>query len=139
VSAPRAPVDCDPLVATLPDHPPDPMQEVALVVVQFSIALPPLATLPGVALRLTVGSGVGPPSLTTVADPPPHAVNAVTKMARRAARALGPVDLRARTRALRGSGMTLFFLTYSDALGGVWCQSARGSLPRQAYAPRSAG
>ena len=51
-------MDVVPEVASVPDHPPVPMQEVALVDVQESVELEPLATLFGVATRLTVGSGV---------------------------------------------------------------------------------
>ena len=60
-----APVDCDPVVALLPLHPPDAVQDVALLDVHDSVELPPRATLLGLALRLTVGGG----ALTvTVAD-----------------------------------------------------------------------
>jgi hypothetical protein len=44
-----------PLIGSLPDHPPEAVQLVALLADQLSIAVEPLLTLPGVALRLTVG------------------------------------------------------------------------------------
>ncbi len=54
-----APVDCEPLVAWLPDQPPEAVQEVAFVVDQLKEELPPLAMELGFAARLTVGAGVG--------------------------------------------------------------------------------
>jgi hypothetical protein len=53
----RAPVDCDPLVLFCPDHPPDAVQAVALVADQVKLLVPLLATLLGLAPRLTVGTG----------------------------------------------------------------------------------
>jgi hypothetical protein len=50
-----APVDCDPLMA-LPDQPPEATHEVALVEDQVRVAAPPLATVLGLAARLTVGA-----------------------------------------------------------------------------------
>ncbi len=65
-------MDCEPLVASLPDQAPDATQEVALVEVQDRVEALPLVTVLGLALRATVGAG----ELTvTVADcaalPPP--------------------------------------------------------------------
>jgi hypothetical protein len=54
----RAPVERDPLMPTLPDQPPEAVQALALVVDQFKVELAPLATVLGLALRLTVGAGV---------------------------------------------------------------------------------
>ena len=48
---------CDPLVASVPLHPPDAVQEVAWVDDQDSVELAPLATVLGLALKLTVGAG----------------------------------------------------------------------------------
>lgn len=48
---------CDPLVASLPLHPPDALHEVALVVDQDSVELLPLVIVLGLALKLTVGAG----------------------------------------------------------------------------------
>ncbi len=58
-------MDCEPLVASLPDQAPDAPQEVALVEVQDRVEALPLVTVLGLALRATVGAG----ELTvTVAD-----------------------------------------------------------------------
>ena len=65
-------MDCEPLVALLPDHPPEAVQEVALVADQVKVELAPLATVLGLADKVTTGAG----GVTeTVADwlalPPP--------------------------------------------------------------------
>lgn len=52
-----APVDCEPLVPFVPDHPPEAVQAVALVADQVNVLVPLLATLLGLALRVTVGTG----------------------------------------------------------------------------------
>jgi hypothetical protein len=52
-----APVLALPLVGSLPDHPPDALQLVALVDDQLNVAAEPLLTVPGLALMLTVGLG----------------------------------------------------------------------------------
>jgi hypothetical protein len=49
-------VDFDPLVASLPLHPPEAVQDEALVDDQVSVELLPLAMLLGLALNLTVGA-----------------------------------------------------------------------------------
>lgn len=54
-----APVDCEPLVAWLPDQPPDAVQDVAFVDDQLKVELLPLIIELGLAARLTVGAGVG--------------------------------------------------------------------------------
>jgi len=54
-----APVDCEPLVAWLPDQPPEAVQAVAFVVDQLKVELLPLTMELGLAARLTVGAGVG--------------------------------------------------------------------------------
>lgn len=53
----RAPVDCEPLAALVPDHAPEAEQEVALVADQLNVELPPLATVLGLAAKVTVGAG----------------------------------------------------------------------------------
>ncbi len=53
----RAPVDCDPLAALVPDQAPEAVHEVALVADQVSVELPPLATVLGLAAKATVGVG----------------------------------------------------------------------------------
>ena len=45
-----------PLVGSLPDHPPDALQLVALLEDQLNVAAPPLLTLPGAAVREKVGA-----------------------------------------------------------------------------------
>lgn len=52
-------MDCKPLVATLPDQLPDAAHEVALVEDQLKVELAPLATVLGLADRVTVGAGTG--------------------------------------------------------------------------------
>ena len=61
-----APLDWEPLVALLPDQPPDAVHAVALLETHVKVELPPLATVLGLALMLTVAVGF---ALTeTVAD-----------------------------------------------------------------------
>lgn len=60
-----APVDCEPLIALTPDQAPDAVQEVALVADQLIMELLPLATVLGLADKLTAGAGV---VTETVAD-----------------------------------------------------------------------
>jgi len=55
VVALSAPVLVVPLVGSLPDQPPEAVQLLALVEDQLNIADPPLLTVVGLALRLTVG------------------------------------------------------------------------------------
>jgi hypothetical protein len=62
-----APVDWEPLVAWLPDQPPEAVQEVAFVVDQLNVELPPLTMELGLAARLTVGAGVGEVTETVAA------------------------------------------------------------------------
>lgn len=67
-----APVDCEPLVALVPDQPPAAVQEVALVEDQLRVDALPLATVLGLAPRLTVtvGTGVTVTVATCTALPP---------------------------------------------------------------------
>jgi hypothetical protein len=60
-----APVLALPLVGSLPDQPPDAVQLLAFVEDQLSIAEPPLATVVGLALMLTVGPAAA--ALTAIA------------------------------------------------------------------------
>lgn len=48
-------MDCEPLVATLPDQPPEAVQVAALLVVQVNSEVPPELMLEGLALRDTLG------------------------------------------------------------------------------------
>ena len=57
VAAVSAGVVDEPLVARVPDQPPDAAHAVALVDDQFSVDLAPLATLVGFALKLMLGGG----------------------------------------------------------------------------------
>jgi hypothetical protein len=65
VVALSAPVDCEPLVAKVPDQPPEAVQAVAFVEDQVKVELPPLATLLGLALIVTDGAAA---ETVTVAD-----------------------------------------------------------------------
>jgi hypothetical protein len=65
VLAVSAPLDCEPLIALLPDQPPEAVQEVALVDDQLNVDALPLATVLGLAVKLTVGAGA---FTETVAD-----------------------------------------------------------------------
>jgi hypothetical protein len=68
-----APVDCEPDGFLLPVQPPEAVQLVALVEFQLSVELPPLATLVGFAVKVRVGAGVVPCTLTVtsrVTEPP---------------------------------------------------------------------
>lgn len=69
-----APVDCEPLVALLPDHAPEAVQVVALAETQVSVALPPLVIALGPTLRLTVGTGVFTVTVADCAALPPGPV-----------------------------------------------------------------
>jgi hypothetical protein len=52
-----APVDCVPLVALVPDHPPEAMHDVTFVDDHDSVELSPLETELGFTLKATVGAG----------------------------------------------------------------------------------
>jgi hypothetical protein len=55
VAAVSSPVDFEPLVASVPDQPPEAAQEVALADDQVNFVLAPVETLAGLALSVTVG------------------------------------------------------------------------------------
>lgn len=74
VFAVRAPVDVEPPVVSLPDQPPEAAQEVALVEDQVKVELLPLATVVGLALRVTVGAGVVTVTIADCAALPPAPV-----------------------------------------------------------------
>jgi hypothetical protein len=69
-------VDWEPLVALLPDQAPDAAQEVALVADQLKVALPPLAIVLGLALKLTVGAGAVTETVAECVALPPAPVQA---------------------------------------------------------------
>lgn len=52
-------MDCEPLVALMPDHAPEAVQDEELVADQLRVALPPLAIVLGLAVRVTVGAVTG--------------------------------------------------------------------------------
>jgi hypothetical protein len=52
-----APVDWEPLIALLPDQPPEAVQAVALLETHVKVELPPLVMVLGLALMLTVAPG----------------------------------------------------------------------------------
>ena len=54
-----APVVCEPLVPLEPAHAPEALQEVALVEDHVNVDAAPLATVLGLALKVTVVVGVG--------------------------------------------------------------------------------
>ena len=56
VLAVSAPVDCEPLVARVPDHAPEAVHEEALVVDQLNVELAPLSIVLGFAVKVTVGA-----------------------------------------------------------------------------------
>jgi hypothetical protein len=62
----REPVDCEPLVAFEPVQPPEAEHEVALLDDHVKVEAEPLATVLGLALKLTVAVGVA--ATVTVAD-----------------------------------------------------------------------
>lgn len=74
-----APVDCEPLVAWLPDQPPEAVQAVAFVLDQDKVELLPVTTELGVAARRTVGAGLAAVTETVAAcvalPPAPVQVN----------------------------------------------------------------
>ncbi len=55
-----APVACEPLIALVPDQAPEAVQAVALVADQLNMEPLPLATVAGLADKLTAGAGDGP-------------------------------------------------------------------------------
>ena len=52
-------MDCEPLIAWLPDQPPDAVHAVALLADQLNVELPPVTTVLGLAWSVTVGAGAG--------------------------------------------------------------------------------
>jgi hypothetical protein len=58
-------VDCEPLVALVPDQPPEAVHEVALVELQLTVEALPFFTVLGLAARVTVGAAA---VTVTVAD-----------------------------------------------------------------------
>jgi hypothetical protein len=73
--AESSPVDLEPLVGSLPDQEPHPLQESAFAEVQVNSDLPPLAILLGFALRLMVGAGAVTETVADWAAVPPEPVH----------------------------------------------------------------
>jgi hypothetical protein len=61
----RAPVLCEPLTASVPDHAPDAVHAVALAADHVKVELAPLEMLVGLALNERVGAGL---ATVTIAD-----------------------------------------------------------------------
>ena len=95
-----APVLALPFVGSLPDQPPEAAQLVAFAEDQLSIADPPLLTLVGVALRLTVGATTA--AFTVIANAGSEA-DALPSLTLITMPALLP-DIRRRGRAAQLSG-----------------------------------
>lgn len=74
----RAAVDCEPLVALAPDQAPEAVHEVALVAAQVNVDVPPLATVLGLALKLTVGAGAVTETVADCVALPPAPVQTST-------------------------------------------------------------
>ena len=69
-----APVDCEPVNGLLPDQAPEAAHEVALVEDQVNVAVPPLVTALGPALRMTVGVAAFTETVADCAALPPAPV-----------------------------------------------------------------
>lgn len=74
-------LDCEPLIALLPDQPPEAVQAVVLVDDQVSVVAPPLLTVLGAAERLTVGAGVLTDTVADCVALPPVPVQVSPKVA----------------------------------------------------------
>jgi hypothetical protein len=67
-------VDCEPLAAIVPDQAPEAMQVVALLADQINVELLPLATVLGLAAKVTVGAGEVTDTVADCAALPPAPV-----------------------------------------------------------------
>jgi hypothetical protein len=67
----RGAVLCEPLIASVPLQPPEAVHEVALLDDQLSVDDAPLATVLGVAVRVTDGAGVVTEMVADCAALPP--------------------------------------------------------------------
>jgi hypothetical protein len=72
------PLDCEPLTALVPDHAPEAVQAVAFVADQVNVEVPPLATVLGLAVKLTVGAAAVTDTVTDCVALPPAPVQAST-------------------------------------------------------------
>ena len=64
-------VVCDPLVASVPDHPPEAVHEVTSLEDQVKVEVPPLATLLGLAVSITLGVAAAVTVIVTDCDVEP--------------------------------------------------------------------
>jgi len=67
-------VDCEPLTAIVPAQAPEAVQEVALLADQVNVELLPLATVLGLAAKVTVGAGEVTDTVADCAALPPAPV-----------------------------------------------------------------
>ncbi len=68
-------MDCEPLVALVPDHAPDATHDVALVADQLRVEALPLTTVLGAAARVTVGAAALTETLADWVALPPAPVH----------------------------------------------------------------
>jgi hypothetical protein len=64
----RAPVLCVPLAVFVPLQPPDAVHDVALVELQVSVEVPPLAIRLGLAVNVAVGMGLAGVTVTVAPE-----------------------------------------------------------------------
>ena len=64
-------MDCEPLTPLVPDQAPEAVHEVALVDDQLNVELLPLATVLGLAAKVTVGAGEVTDTVADCAELPP--------------------------------------------------------------------
>jgi hypothetical protein len=75
-----APVDAEPLIALVPVQAPEALHEVALVAVQLNVEALPLATVLGLAVKLTVGAGAETETVALWVALPPAPVQVIAKV-----------------------------------------------------------
>jgi hypothetical protein len=104
VSAANAPVLWLPLVANAPVHPPEPVHDVALAELQFSIAAPPLLTVVGDAAIDAVGAGgLGVTGADPDPDPPQAARSSAAPIAMTGA--IPPIRVFSDSRIMSAAGL----------------------------------
>ncbi len=75
-----APVDCEPLVALVPDHAPEPVHAVALLDDQVNVEAAPLLMVLGAAAKLTVGVAAVTETIADCEAVPPVPVQVSTNV-----------------------------------------------------------
>lgn len=98
------PVDQVPLIATGPLHPPDAVHAVASVALQDSFELPPLLTVVGVAISVTLGASEATAASADFAAAAPESVPAVWLVDADESSQAGSADNTAQTSVNRTSG-----------------------------------